>query len=164
MAGPNLKTRGRTFLAGKVIFNFNESTVDCVVRRITDDGATIELASGLGIPERFQLAVAGETQPLACKLVWHSERQIGVTFETPQSGDAAAARETSSAERGGDHALRTQMLALRAALRSCAAGYRAARCEAECPLHKPRLPADVGASRRGRRSPSILRRSDVSRA
>jgi diguanylate cyclase (GGDEF)-like protein len=116
MPGLNLKTRGRTLLAGKVIFNFGQSTVDCVVRRITDDGATIELESGLGIPERFQLSIISEGALLPCKLAWQSEKQIGVTFETQQAADTTASDEKASADRGGDHALRGQMLALRAAL------------------------------------------------
>jgi diguanylate cyclase (GGDEF)-like protein len=115
MSGLNFKTRGRTFLAGKVIFNFGQSTIDCVVRRITDDGATIELESGLGVPEHFQLSIASEGALLPCKLVWQSEKQIGVTFETRQAADAAS-EEKASEDRGGDHGLRSQMLALRAAL------------------------------------------------
>jgi diguanylate cyclase (GGDEF)-like protein len=116
MSGPNLKVRGRTLLAAKVIFNFGQSTINCVVRRITDDGATIELESGLGIPEHFQLSIASEGAVLPCKLVWQSEKQIGVTFETQQAADAAASKENAPEERGGDHVVRSQMLALRAAL------------------------------------------------
>jgi hypothetical protein len=48
-------THGRTFLTGKVIFNFGGSSIDCIVRRLSDDGASLELANALGIPEHFQL-------------------------------------------------------------------------------------------------------------
>ena len=113
--GLSLKTRGRTFLAGKVIFNFGQSSIDCVVRRITDDAATIELVSGLGVPERFQLSIAGEAEPLSCKLAWQSEKQIGVTFEGMVSAGTASHDGQAPAERGEDYSLRKQMLALRAA-------------------------------------------------
>jgi diguanylate cyclase (GGDEF)-like protein len=116
MPGLNLKTRGRSFLAGKVIFNFGQSVINCVVRRIADEGATIELESGVGIPQHFQLSIAGETEPVACKLMWQSEKQIGVTFRAQQSADSATHGKRSTAEAGGDHILRGQMLALRAAL------------------------------------------------
>jgi diguanylate cyclase (GGDEF)-like protein len=107
------KIRGRTLIAGKVIFNFGQSSVDCVVRRITDDGATIELASGLGIPERFQLAITGEAEFMSCKRLWQSEKQIGVGFEAaPQTASGATSDE---APRGADNVLRSQTLALRAA-------------------------------------------------
>ena len=115
MAGLTLKTRGRTFLAGKVIFNFGQSTIDCVVRQLADDAATIELVSAVGVPERFQLSIAGEAEPLPCKLVWQSEKQVGVSFDAHKSAGAAIGAEEASAERGETHALRKQMLALRAA-------------------------------------------------
>ena len=115
MPALSLKIRGRTLLAGKIIFNFGQSIVNCVVKRITDDGATIELESGLGIPELFQLSIVSENVLLPCKLVWHSEKQIGVTFET-QTADPTTGEEQVSSDRGGDNVLRSQMLALRAAL------------------------------------------------
>ncbi len=84
MADLNLNARGRVLLSGKVIFNFGQSTIDCTVRRITDEGATIEVESGLGVPDTFQLSVASEGTVQPCKLVWRSEKQIGVKFtESP---------------------------------------------------------------------------------
>ena len=47
MSGLNGNTRGRVLMAGKIIFNFGQSTINCLVRRITEDGATIELESGV---------------------------------------------------------------------------------------------------------------------
>jgi diguanylate cyclase (GGDEF)-like protein len=72
--------------------------------------------SGLGVPERFQLSLSGQTEPLTCKLTWQSEKQIGVAFEATQADDAAIATDNSSEAHGRDHVLRSQTLALRAAL------------------------------------------------
>ena len=116
MAEIDIKTRGRTFWAGKVVFNFGQSTIDCVVRRIAEEGAAIELVNASDVPDRFQLSIAGRSGPLPCKLVWHSEKQIGVAFEAPQPAEPAMLGAKASVERGGDHLLRSQMLALRAAL------------------------------------------------
>jgi hypothetical protein len=71
----------RTYLAGKIISNYGQSTIDCVVRRISDDGATVAVENALGIPEGFQLLIADEGNPRPCKLVWQSDRQLGLTFE-----------------------------------------------------------------------------------
>ena len=116
MADLNLNARGRVLLSGKVIFNFGQSTIDCTVRRITDEGATIEVESGLGVPDTFQLSVASEGTVQPCKLVWRSEKQIGVKFTSHQTDEPADLEESSSNLGVTDHALRAHTLALRAAL------------------------------------------------
>jgi len=59
-------------LAGKIIFNFGQSFIDCVVRQISDDGATIELESGSGVPERFQLSIPAKVR--SCPAGWYGNR------------------------------------------------------------------------------------------
>ena len=102
----------RTFLAGKIIFNYGQSTIDCVVRRLTDEAATLEMQSGLGVPDRFQLRLEGRDIQ-SCRMVWRSDRQVGVAFERPDSVGRPAGDEQ---ERSSDSLMRAQMLALRAAL------------------------------------------------
>ena len=116
MSELNFKARGRVLMAGKVIFNFGQSIIDCTVRRITDDGASLALQSGLGIPDRFQLSIVGEHALQRCKVVWRSETRIGVTFESNQTRETMPCEDSSPSQGGGDHALRTQMLSLRSAL------------------------------------------------
>jgi diguanylate cyclase (GGDEF)-like protein len=120
MSEPSLPLRGRTFLAGKIISNFGQSSIDCIIRRIADDGATIEVESVFGVPEHFHLRIPNESQPRPCQRKWQSEKQIGVVFETVETAkidktdkpDIAAPSE----RRGGEGIVRGQMLALRAAL------------------------------------------------
>ena len=102
----------RTYLAGKIFFNFGQSSIDCVVRRLSAEAATLEMESGLGVPERFQLRLAGR-EILTCRVVWRSDRQAGVAFEQPGSSERAAGDER---DRPSDALMRGQMLALRAAL------------------------------------------------
>ena len=116
MGNRTLCMRGRTLLAGKVIFNYGQSTIDRVVRRITEEGATIELQSGQGVPACFQLSIAGEVEPLPCRVMWQSEKQFGVCFEEGQALNAAQPETMRSEELAVQHALRSQTLALRDAL------------------------------------------------
>jgi diguanylate cyclase (GGDEF)-like protein len=107
----------RTFLSGKIIFNYGSSSVVCIVRRLSDEGATIELQSALGIPERFHLSISGEAEQQWCKRVWQSDKQVGVTFEA--EGTRKAQREPdadTAAPRSAETIVRNKMLALRAAL------------------------------------------------
>ena len=59
--------RGRTFLAGKIISNFGQSSIDCIIRRISLDGATIEVESVFGVPEHFHLRIPHDDQPRPCQ-------------------------------------------------------------------------------------------------
>ena len=123
MSEHSLPLRGRTFLAGKIISNFGQSSIDCIIRRISDDGATIEVASVFGVPEHFHLRIPNEDPPRPCQRKWQSEKQIGVTFETIEAGRIDKTDKAENADapvqperRGGDGIVRGQMLALRAAL------------------------------------------------
>ena len=154
--------RGRTFLAGKVISNYGQSTIDCTVRRISDTGAVIEVESVLGVPEHFHLLIPGEGEPQPCKRSWQSEKQIGLVFETVEAVKAEGAQAGPDEAKGADQIMRSQMLALRAALDVMDVGVSAARRQPEIPVHQPRFPPHVGVAGRGRRPQSGLRGADVS--
>lgn len=71
----------RAVLAGRIICDFGQSTMDCVVCRISDHGATIEVESPRGMPEHFHLLIPGEGVPRPCKLAWQSGKELRLEFE-----------------------------------------------------------------------------------
>src|SRR5262245_22351879 len=109
------KPQGRTFLAGKIISNFGQSSIDCIVRRISDVGAVIEVESVRGIPEHFHLMIPGEGAPQPCKRAWQSDKQIGLVFEAEKAAREDA-RSHAEEAKTGDQIVRGHLLALRAAL------------------------------------------------
>ena len=116
MSEQKLMPRGRTLLTGQVIYNFGRSTIDCVVRRLSDHGATISVESPLGIPRQFQLIIADEGIPRPCKVVWQSDKELGLDFELADSLHQEAAAPPAPPERRDEQIVRGQMLALRSAL------------------------------------------------
>jgi diguanylate cyclase (GGDEF)-like protein len=107
---------GHTLLPGKVICNYGQSIIDCVVRRITDQGATVEVESPLEIPEHFHLLIPDHGAPRPCKLVWQSGKELGLEFEQPEAVRDEAAVAPDHPERRTNSTLSGQMLALRSAL------------------------------------------------
>src|ERR1700760_4690591 len=105
---------GRTLLSGKIVSDFGQSSIDCVVRRMSEHGATLKAESHLGIPKSFHLLIPGEGPPRAARLVWQSGNEIGIEFESVEATKDEAAAEPS--ERRTDSLLRGQMLALRSAM------------------------------------------------
>lgn len=120
MSGQVSASRGRTFLAGKIVFNFGRSAFDCTIRQLTDAGATVELETTIGIPDNVQLLIVGTNQVKPCKRLWQSDRQLGLAFEEQRTNAAdpvpAASAPAAIPERRSGDILRGHMLALRAAL------------------------------------------------
>jgi diguanylate cyclase (GGDEF)-like protein len=104
----------RTFLADRIICNFGQSTINCVVRRVSDHGATIEVESPLGIAEHFHLLISGEGVPRPCKLVWQSGKELGLEFEHADAIKPDAGVEPDHP--GHRQMVSGQMLALKLAL------------------------------------------------
>ena len=47
--------RNRTLIGGKVIFNQRQSTLDCTVRNLSEDGALLVFPNSVVLPELFEL-------------------------------------------------------------------------------------------------------------
>jgi diguanylate cyclase (GGDEF)-like protein len=108
---------GRTLLAGKIISNYGQSSIDCVVRRLSERGATLTTQSPLGIPRQFHLLIPGEGPPRPCKLIWQSGEELGLEFELGEAVEDEAMRRPAMPERrAADQLLRGHMLALKSAL------------------------------------------------
>jgi len=71
--------RHRTLKGGKIVLNDGFSTFDCTVRNLSDAGAKLIVAGIIGIPQRFQLALA-DGRRFDCEMIWHSAGEIGVRF------------------------------------------------------------------------------------
>lgn len=73
--------RRRVLKTGRIILAGHRSELDCAVHDLTEDGASLEVASPIGIPDRFDLMVGDERTPRPCHVRWRSARRIGVDFD-----------------------------------------------------------------------------------
>lgn len=80
--------RMRVLKAGTIAFG--GSAIDCIVRNLTVSGALLEVESPVGIPHRFVLVIPSEDVSRSCRLIWASERRIGVRFDRTGEGAEAA--------------------------------------------------------------------------
>lgn len=71
-------SRHRVLKSGTI--EFNGGAIDCVVRNLSDTGAALEVASPLGIPQAFNLLIAGDRTSRQCEVRWRKENRIGVAF------------------------------------------------------------------------------------
>jgi PilZ domain len=72
--------RGRTYLGSRVAFNNRCSTIDCLVRNMSQDGAKIVFSSPLTIPSEFDLMIHQKGHSRRARVVWRREMEAGVEF------------------------------------------------------------------------------------
>lgn len=67
-------------LAGKIcVYGF--SPIACTATEISESGATLVVVSQLGIPESFELAIAGDATRRRCVVVKKAPHKIRVRFQ-----------------------------------------------------------------------------------
>ena len=74
------QARLRTLKAARILLNHHHSVIDCTVRNLSANGACLNVASTLGIPERFDVMFDADHSVRPCRMVWHKEKQLGVEF------------------------------------------------------------------------------------
>jgi hypothetical protein len=72
--------RVKSFLRAQIIFNQRMSTIDCVVKNISQTGARLALNEGLSIPSEFDLLIPQKGRTYRARLVWRDADAIGVEF------------------------------------------------------------------------------------
>ena len=71
--------RHRTLKGARIATNVGHSTINCMVRNMSDAGALIRVTSIIGIPDRFEL-VMDDGRTFDCAVAHKSATDIGVSF------------------------------------------------------------------------------------
>jgi len=72
--------RRRVLKRGTLAFHSGGS-VDCTVRNISSNGARIEIANPIGVPQSFTLVIAVDQFMRRCHAVWSNDTRMGVAFD-----------------------------------------------------------------------------------
>jgi PilZ domain len=72
--------RDKVFLGGVAEINSRGSTMDCVVRNLSDTGACIELDTAAGIPDEVNLTVARKGRSFLATMIWRQANRVGLAF------------------------------------------------------------------------------------
>ena len=59
--------------------------IDCLVRNLSIQGASLQVENLVGIPDTFDLAIDGEAVPHRCRVAWQAGNRIGVAFIGPRT-------------------------------------------------------------------------------
>jgi hypothetical protein len=72
--------RTRTYLGAQVVFNNRFSTVDCLVRNLSGDGAKLTFAGTALIPRTIDVLIRNDGESRHAKIIWRTESAAGVEF------------------------------------------------------------------------------------
>ncbi len=77
--------RKRSFLQGRLYFNNRRSSLDCLVRDISNQGAKLKVSDSVAIPEIVELHIPNKDETYRAKVQWRTGLEIGVTFDDDQA-------------------------------------------------------------------------------
>ena len=72
--------RDKVLYGGVAEFNERGSTMDCVVRNISERGACIELDQAAKLPQEMNLTIARKGRSLLARLIWRQANKVGLAF------------------------------------------------------------------------------------
>jgi hypothetical protein len=76
--------RQKTFKGARIVFNQGNSTMNCLVRDVSNTGAQLQFVNALHVPDVFDLMFAGEKSAMrSCRIIWRKQNRIGVVFKAP---------------------------------------------------------------------------------
>lgn len=81
--------RQKSFLQGRIFYNNRRTSVDCLVRDISDTGAKLVFSGAVTIPDVLELHLSNKADPCRARVQWRRGNEAGVDFET-NTGAASA--------------------------------------------------------------------------
>ena len=72
--------RLRSLIGGRITFNHDCSTLDCVLRNISAGGAMLACTSHVVLPRVFELFLPTRNQRMRVRVVWCDADRIGVAL------------------------------------------------------------------------------------
>jgi hypothetical protein len=85
--------RDKVIYGGVASVNDRGSTVDCVVRNISEGGACVEFEQTAKLPEEMRLTIARKGRSFFARMIWRQANKVGLAFRgmtasgVPESND-----------------------------------------------------------------------------
>ena len=75
--------RLRSFLGGQIAFNRRASSMDCLIRNLSPDGAKLAFTNTLAVTDAFDLSITQRGETRRVRMIWRRQDEIGVEFVAP---------------------------------------------------------------------------------
>jgi hypothetical protein len=74
------RARQRSFLQGRIYFNNRRSSLDCLIRDFSDQGAKLTISDSVALPEIVELYIPHKDETYRAKVQWRTGFELGVAF------------------------------------------------------------------------------------
>jgi hypothetical protein len=81
--------RIKTFLRAQILFNNRMTTVDCLIRNISAEGAKVEVSQAISIPTEFEIYIPRRNITCSARMVWRDANAIGIEFKAADAHGTA---------------------------------------------------------------------------
>jgi hypothetical protein len=75
-----ITSRQKSFLQGRIYYNQRRSSVDCLVRDVSDTGAKLVFGEPVSVPDVVELYLSNKDEVRRAKVQWRKGREMGVDF------------------------------------------------------------------------------------
>ena len=75
--------RQRTLREAKAILS-ERTSIDCVMRDVTDEGAHLVFGDGFALPSEFRVLIVMKNVTVPARVLWQRGRDVGVAFTGPE--------------------------------------------------------------------------------
>src|SRR5436190_459530 len=80
MSNRRKSTRQKSFLQGRIYFNNRKSSIDCLIRDLSNEGAKLKFSEAIVAPEAIELYIPARDQYCRAKVLWRHGGEVGVGF------------------------------------------------------------------------------------
>jgi hypothetical protein len=73
-------SRQKSFLQGRIYFNHRRSSIDCLIRDYSEQGARLKFSEAANIPEAIELYIPNKEEIHRARVEWRTGNEMGVSF------------------------------------------------------------------------------------
>ena len=77
--------RHKTFIKGRIYFNNRLSSMDCIVRDVTNSGARLEVSENVPLPDAFEIYMPNKDEYFHAQVEWRKGGSMGVSWSSDQA-------------------------------------------------------------------------------
>jgi hypothetical protein len=113
MSERRTQARTKSFLQGRLYFNHRRSSVDCVIRDLTANGARLKFSGAVATPDIVELHIPSKDETFRAHIIWRVGDELGLCFGNVEKAETDRAVGEKADLAGRVQTLEAEVIALR---------------------------------------------------